>query len=89
MFRTTRRKTATLRARDAGALHHRSIADISPHFGRQENFAESCGNGYAAYYLWKARMAFIEAYAKLVRQADMREYFQTRKREGGRGTEEW
>ena len=52
--------------------------ELSPHFGVLEAAAEESGNGDAAFYLTKAKMAMIAAHsAKRVRQADMREFFVT------------
>ena len=52
--------------------------ELSSHFGVLEAAAEESGNGDAAFYLTKAKMAMIAAHsAKRVRQADMREFFVT------------
>ena len=52
--------------------------ELSSHFGVLEAAAEESGNGDAAFYLTKAKMAMIAAHsAKRVRQADMREFVTT------------
>jgi len=52
--------------------------ELSSHFGVLEAAAEESGNGDAAFYLTKAKMAMIAAHsAKRVRQADMRAFVTT------------
>ena len=52
--------------------------ELSSHFGVLEASAEEGGNGDAAFYLTKAKMAMIAAHsAKRVRQADMGEFVTT------------
>ena len=52
-----------------------AYGELSSHFGVLEAAAEESGNGDAALYLAKAKMAMIAAHsAKRVRQADMREF---------------
>ncbi|CAB1119969.1 unnamed protein product [Ectocarpus sp. CCAP 1310/34] len=51
-----------------------AYAELSPHFSVLEAAADESGNGDAAFFLTKAKMAMIAAHsAKRVRQADMRE----------------
>ena len=52
-----------------------AYGELSSHFGVLEEAAEESGNGDAALYLAKAKMAMIAAHStKRVRQADMREF---------------
>ena len=52
--------------------------ELSSHFGALEAAAEKSGNGNAAFYLTKAKMAMIAAHsAKRARQADLREFVET------------
>ena len=51
--------------------------ELPSHFGVLEAAAEESGNGDAAFYLTKAKMAMIAHPAKRVRQADMREFATT------------
>ena len=53
-------------------------AELSSHFGVLERAAEESGNGDAAFYLSKARIAMIAAHAaKRTRQADLRKFVAT------------
>ena len=55
-----------------------AYGELSSHFGVLEAAAEESGNGHAALYLAKAKMAMIAAHSKRrVRQADMREFVAT------------
>ena len=55
-----------------------TYAELSSHFGVLERAAEESGNGDAAFYLSKARMAMIAAHAaKRTRQADLRKFVVT------------
>ncbi|CAB1110321.1 unnamed protein product [Ectocarpus sp. CCAP 1310/34] len=55
-----------------------AYGELSSHFGVLEAAAEESGNGDAALYLAKAKMAMIAAHSKRrVRQADMREFVAT------------
>ena len=65
----------TRRERRAPPAYH---DELSSHFGVLEAAAEESGNGDAAFYLMRAKMAMIAAHsAKRVRRADMRELVET------------
>jgi len=58
--------------------HNPAYGELSSHFGVLEAAAEESGNGDAALYLAKAKMAMIAAHStRRVRQADMREFVAT------------
>ena len=53
-----------------------AYAELSSHFGVLEKAVEESGNGDAAFYLQRAKMAMIAAHApKPARQADTRDFF--------------
>ena len=55
-----------------------AYAELSSHFGVLEREVEESGNGDAAFYLPKARMAMIAAHAaERTRKADLREFVAT------------
>ena len=55
-----------------------SYGELSSHFGILERAAQDSGNAEAAWYLPKARMAMIAAYAnKRTRQVDLRDFVST------------
>ena len=55
-----------------------AYSELSSHFGALEKAPEESGNGDAAFYLSKARMAMIAAHAaKRTRQVDLREFVAT------------
>lgn len=71
-----RAKTAMMRLGGVGDIVAPPSYDkVSSQFGSLESFTESCNNKAAAYYLQKARVSFLKAYAsKPARPADTREF---------------
>ena len=61
-----------------------AFAELSSHFGVLEKAVEGSGNGDAAFYLQRAKMAMIAGHVcKPARQADTRKIFLEGVKEGG------